>query len=245
MNTLAKNRRWLRFRAAPHQASGIPAPRLSSPGLPELPGLPGLPSGCCPPSPASRLPTPHSPLTTHHSPLTTHHSPLTTHHSPLTTRRAAFSLIEINIVLLVIGVGLIALLGLFPVGLRQAGLATADTAQATFADQVLSILHGKASTITNWPDWVKFEDSVLKDARIGGTAIKTTPDANGLTIANYLSVPGNTIRYQLNFAPVVEPLNFGGRLMRASIRAIDRDLGSLTNSPLYCTDFVFMGPPPQ
>ena len=40
--------------------------------------------------------------------------------------RVGFSLIEVNLVLLIVGVGLVALLGLFPVGLRQAGLATGD-----------------------------------------------------------------------------------------------------------------------
>jgi prepilin-type N-terminal cleavage/methylation domain-containing protein len=165
------------------------------------------------------------------------------------TKRAGFSLIEINIVLLVIGVGLVALLGLFPVGLRQAGLATSDTASSMFADQVLSALHGQSSTLTNWTDWKNFNTSVLTDLSIGGTAVQAVDNADDensfVTLNNYLGVKGSTIRYQLVITPVAVPLDFGGRLMRAAIRVSDRDQGNITQFPIYCTDFVFMGPAPR
>jgi prepilin-type N-terminal cleavage/methylation domain-containing protein len=164
-------------------------------------------------------------------------------------KRTGFSLIEINIVLLVIGIGLVALLGLFPVGLRQAGLATSDSASSMFADQVLSALHAQSSTITNWTDWKNFKVSVLQGAKIGGTAIQAIDNPANETeyvkLDDYLGVKGSTIRYQLVFASVTEPLNFGGRLMRATIRVSDRDQGNITQFPLYCTDFVFMGPAPR
>ncbi len=164
-------------------------------------------------------------------------------------KRAGFSLIEINIVLLVIGIGLVALLGLFPVGLRQAGLATSDTATSMFADQVLSALHGQASTITNWTKWVSFKTSVLEGVSVDGTAIKAIDNADDensfFELNKYLGVEGSTIRYQLVFASVAEPLAFGGRLMRAAIRVSDRDQGNITQFPIYCTDFVFMGSVPR
>jgi type II secretory pathway pseudopilin PulG len=164
-------------------------------------------------------------------------------------KRAGFSLIEINLVLLVIGIGLVALLGLFPVGLRQASLATSDTAASMFADQVLSALHGQSSTLTNWTDWKNFKTSVLTGLSIGGTAVQAfdyaTNENSFVTLNNYLGVKGSTIRYQLVFASVAEPLDFGGRLMRAAIRVSDRDQGNITQFPIYCTDFVFMGSVPR
>ncbi len=161
-------------------------------------------------------------------------------------QRAGFSLIEINIVLLVIGVGLVALLGLFPVGLRQAGLATSDSTSSMFADQVLSALHGQSGTLTNWTDWVNFK---VSDVSIGGITLEPHPDfANSTQFAqldNYLGVPGSTIRYQLVMAPVADPLNFGRRLIRAAIRVSDREQGDITQFPIYCTDFVYTGPAPR
>lgn len=158
-----------------------------------------------------------------------------------TTARGGFTLIEINLTLLVIGVGLVALLGLFPVGLRQANLATADTAQSTFADHVFSVLRAEAVSITNWAEWAKFDTEVLKNARIGGQPVAKGAET---TIPKYAGVAGNTMRYRLDLASVAEPVDFGGRLWRATIRVMDREQGDLDTSPLYSTDFVFMGPPP-
>lgn len=154
---------------------------------------------------------------------------------------AGFSLIEINLVLLIVGVALVALLGLFPVGLRQAGLATADTVQAVFADQVLNTLQAQASTITNWTEWAAFQTSVLKDAKVGSHAIKA---GQAVRIDDYL-VDGATIRYRLTFQPVTAPLDFGGRLMRAAVQVSERAEGDLSKATVYCTDFVFQGPPPN
>ena len=154
---------------------------------------------------------------------------------------AGFSLIEINLVLLIVGIGLVALLGLFPVGLRQASLATGDTVQALFADQVLDTLQAQASTITNWTEWAAFGTSVLKDAKVGSHALKANQEVK---LSDYL-VDGATIRYRLVFKPVTAPLDFGGRLVRAAIQVSDRAEGDLSKATVYCTDFVFQGPPPN
>ena len=156
--------------------------------------------------------------------------------------RGGFSLIEINLVLLIIGVGLVALLGLFPVGLRQAGLATADTVQAVFADQVLSTLQAQSTLITNWTDWVTFEASVLKDAKVAGSTLKANQEVK---LAGYLGVEEFTVRYRLTFAAVAGPPEFGGRLQRAAIQVSERADGDLAKETVYCTDFVFQGPPPN
>lgn len=155
--------------------------------------------------------------------------------------RAGFSLIEVNLVLLIVGIGLVALLGLFPVGLRQASLATGDTVQAIFADQVLNTLQAQASTITNWTEWAAFGTSVLKDAKVGSHALKANQEVK---LSDYL-VDGATIRYRLVFKPVTAPLDFGGRLVRAAIQVSDRAEGDLSKATVYCTDLVFMGPPPR
>lgn len=158
-------------------------------------------------------------------------------------RRAGFSLIEITIVLLIVGIGLVALLGLFPVGLRQATFATSDTAQAVFADQVLNMLHANASAITNWNTWsTQFQTAILKDAHVDGQSIEAGAKK---VITGYLSTDA-TISYKLSLpdsAPT--PVPFGRYLRRAYLRVTDRKDSNIDNSPLYCTDFVFMGYVPE
>ena len=78
--------------------------------------------------------------------------------------RQGFSLMEVNIALLLVAVGLMGLLSLFPVGLRQSTLAASDTAQAAFADQVFNAMRANASTITNmnvWSNATQFAAAIL------------------------------------------------------------------------------------
>jgi hypothetical protein len=67
--------------------------------------------------------------------------------------RAGFSLIEITLAILLIGLGVTTLFALFPMGLKQSDDAMADTHVALFTDKVFSGIRAHASTITNWADW--------------------------------------------------------------------------------------------
>jgi prepilin-type N-terminal cleavage/methylation domain-containing protein len=158
------------------------------------------------------------------------------------SRHGGFSLIEITLVLLIVGVGLVALLGLFPIGLRQSTFAVSDTTQAMFADQVLNRLHANASTITNWSDWSdfeKFKELSLKaeedDPPLEEDAEKEIPD--------YLE-SGITIKYKLSFMQTVPPFK-PDYVRRVFLRCTDRKDSDLDRSPVYCTDFVFMGHVPE
>jgi prepilin-type N-terminal cleavage/methylation domain-containing protein len=159
-------------------------------------------------------------------------------------RRRGFSLIEVNMALLVVGIGLSALLGLFPAALRESGLATADTAQAMFADQVLNMLHANAASITNWSAWnsgfggfiTNTTAEVTDDARVpvqGGTYHTLIGDGVSHTIDNYL-VAHNSIEYRLTFER-------SGSRVRAWLRVAERKSTDITKNPIYATEFIFMG----
>ena len=68
--------------------------------------------------------------------------------------RKGFSLIEVNVAILLVAVGLMALFALFPEGLRLSGEARNDTRQAAFAELALSMIEANAYSITNTADWV-------------------------------------------------------------------------------------------
>lgn len=64
-----------------------------------------------------------------------------------------FSLMEVNMAVLLIAIGLLTLFALFPAGLRESNAGIADTQEAMFADAILSRLEGAAQTVTNWSAW--------------------------------------------------------------------------------------------
>lgn len=61
---------------------------------------------------------------------------------------AGFSLVEISLALLVIAIGMLAILGMFPSGLDQNARSISDTHAALFAEEVFSAIRVHAET--NW-----------------------------------------------------------------------------------------------
>jgi prepilin-type N-terminal cleavage/methylation domain-containing protein len=157
--------------------------------------------------------------------------------------RAGFSLIEVNMALLVVGIGLAALLGLFPAALRESSLASADTSQSLFADQILNMLHANASSITNWPDWTNANyDKLLDGLAPGPEDDVRVPTVSGTVaiecgnhhISDYLT-PDTHIEYDLLLEGA------GGDVIRARLYVGDRKTSNIYRNPIYTTEFIFMG----
>ena len=66
-----------------------------------------------------------------------------------------FTLIEVNLAILLVATGMLTLLALFPLGLRQNEEAIMDTHEAMFATHVLSGLEGNAlsADMMDWSIW--------------------------------------------------------------------------------------------
>jgi len=152
--------------------------------------------------------------------------------TPSCRRHSGFSLIEVTLALLVVGVGLVALLGLFPVGLRESGLATADTTQSIFANGVLNAIHANAGEITTWANWTA-------PAATAFTAGIPNITAGGVqTINNANGIPGNTIRYQLEIGSVP---GYADKIRYAAIRVSENRFSNLNRNPVYYTEFRYEG----
>jgi prepilin-type N-terminal cleavage/methylation domain-containing protein len=147
-------------------------------------------------------------------------------------RRRGFSLIEVTLALLVVGVGLVALLGLFPVGLRESGLATADTTQSIFANGVLNAIHANAGEITDWANWTAPVATAFTAGITNITAggVQTIIDANGIT--------GNIIRYQLEIGFVT---GYANTIRYAAIRVSENRYSDISRNPVYYTEFRYEG----
>ena len=74
--------------------------------------------------------------------------------------KSGFSLIEVNMAVLIIGVGLLVVFGLFPAGLREGENGISDTQCALFAEAVLEGLRSEACHNESlvWTGWENIED---------------------------------------------------------------------------------------
>lgn len=153
-----------------------------------------------------------------------------------------FSLIEVNLAILMVAVGLLALFALFPLGLRESEKGLADTQESMFADTVLSAMEGNAITLTNWATWQN--SSVFYSAAVNGINIQaiTTPLSDGsgwgLTNSPGISFPdgsGFTLRYSLSLSDVAP-----GR-KRATLRVMHGKYGTFDQASVFFSEFVYLG----
>ena len=74
--------------------------------------------------------------------------------------RKAFSLIEINIAILVIAGGLLVIMAVFPAALRLSTSATSETRQVTFASFALNVARYEAGQMSR-AEWLETPDNKL------------------------------------------------------------------------------------
>ncbi len=79
--------------------------------------------------------------------------------------KEGFTLIEVNMALLIIAIGLLSIFSLFPEGLRLSAHARDDTRQSFFADMIFGMIQGNADNIQDFSNWVE------KSPLIAGTGI--------------------------------------------------------------------------
>ena len=115
--------------------------------------------------------------------------------------RSGFSLVEVCLALLVVAMGLLAILGLFPGGVRSSENAEADTYAALFADTVLSGIAANAATITDWNTWNN--DAAFSNAVVNGLALPASPAQFPPAVAGAES---GWLRYTLSFTRVSDRL---------------------------------------
>ncbi len=81
---------------------------------------------------------------------------------------SGFSLVEVNLAIFVISVGMLTLFSLFPAGLRQVATSHEATQEALFADHVFSTMRAEARLLSSgdWLDMDTFINAVLSDLPI-------------------------------------------------------------------------------
>ncbi len=177
--------------------------------------------------------------------------------SSLRHKRAGFTLIEVSLAVLVLGLGLMVAFGLFPAGVRQNEESTADTRAALFADYVLNGMQANAATVTNWSEWdaekgVGYLRILGKDGhpaclnadsagKPGLTGVQNVSPVNGEPVewpASTGQDPKPMLRYRLTMSA-----DSGNHVYTAMLEVKDLNDGSDFDPPdgVFYTAFVFKG----
>lgn len=151
--------------------------------------------------------------------------------------RAGFTLVEVSLAVLVVGLGLLTLFGLFPSGLRSGEEASADTRAGLFAQVVLDGMRANAGGLKDWAEWNDGApgvsgalNGVLCDALLpSGTVV-----ANGVQqpMIEFPDGSGKYLKYSLEIA---RPTT---RSLSAYLRVWERT--GTTYSDFY-TEFLYGG----
>jgi len=83
--------------------------------------------------------------------------------------RAAFTLMEVNLAIFIMAVGVLAMTSLYPLGFRESQQARDDVRAAVVADEVLGKLTAALSSRNiTWNDWRKGIDAAVDESNRGG-----------------------------------------------------------------------------
>lgn len=139
--------------------------------------------------------------------------------------RSGFTLVEVSLAVLVVGLGLLAVYSLFPSGLRSGEDALADTRAALFASVVMEGMRANASGIKVWNEWN--DDATL-------ARLCTSLDGVGSLIAD-----GPNNQHTISDFPLgsSRPLRYSIKVDRPTIRGISAYLKVWGRTGKWYNDF--------
>ncbi len=152
---------------------------------------------------------------------------------------AAFSLIEVNLAILLLAVGLFGLLSLFPLGLQESKQNVSDTYEAMFADHIFNSFQGRASMVSNWNEWtndVSFKSMLEDDLYPLETHGWTSTDVGGGVLFPEES-EHTWIRYEVSVSSSADQ-----RRKQCMVRVVRGRLGGFEDDvEEYASEMTYMG----
>lgn len=150
--------------------------------------------------------------------------------------KRGFTLVEVALAVLAVGLGLMSIFALFPAGLQNAADDAADTRAALFAGTVFNGMRGSAAAITNAAAW----DGSMSMS-VPGMTLKF--DGTQDTIRYPTSAPDmpeNYIRYTLAIGTVAG-ISGTRTLYSATMTTCDGRYGPFTAQNVFYTEFYYTG----
>lgn len=170
-------------------------------------------------------------------------------------RKSGFTLMEVNLAVFVMAVGVLAMVGLYPLGFRESQQSRDDVAGALLADAVLNpLVMALSSTNMTWSTWQNICGGQGRSVPANGWkafcrgssyAPISNPSGNAVIskISNAYGGPGSLSvpasgGSGLYYALVATQTDVG--TIRLGFRA-SRRAGQLFNQPFYYTEVHFQG----
>ena len=160
--------------------------------------------------------------------------------------RHGFSLIEVNLAVFVMAVGILALMGLFPTGLRESMQSRADLKQTMFADYALSILQANAACVRlDHPRRVVSFENADFFQRQGQYILRETnrereqdnrPSVADMGLGSTGRDKGKYRLVKLDYAEVGLPVLFNPNYLSAvAVQSSELSAGFFRNNPIFVT----------
>lgn len=152
------------------------------------------------------------------------------------TRQAGFSLVEVALALMVVGVGMVAIFGVLPAGMEANKRAIDDAQVALFSEEVFNGFRAKSEMVP-WSQvpTISLDNPVL-DMWVAGTPLKVTPgqmSTNVYAAREMATIIDYALRYQLKTIPV------SGDVLGLRLLVWNGQYGSassLTNPAIFYTE---------
>lgn len=116
-------------------------------------------------------------------------------------QRAGFTLMEVNLAIFIMAVGVLSMCSLYTLGYRENRQSVEDVAAAAFADAYLSpLITGLSATNMTWTAWTQIGEDVSGEARNQGIADAVWPSGGWAAyVQNYKN--GNEVTYRIKGSP--------------------------------------------
>jgi len=160
--------------------------------------------------------------------------------------KTGFSLIEVNMAIFIVAVGIMSMVVLYPLGLRESSQGAADLKQSMFADYVLNQVVALASQ-TNIP-WSRWQAEIPKIDNYPN--VKGGPDQSLPSwIQDNLNVPGDwqnmAGRYRVTccLVPGASDKIMGVMVQSSDLVKTVSQYSQFSNNPTYYAEVMFQGDP--
>jgi type II secretory pathway component PulJ len=150
-------------------------------------------------------------------------------------RKFGFSLVEVNLAIFVVAIGLLTLFSLFPAGLKEGEAGHADTQTAMFADYVLATVRANALAVDS-DQWGTSPNNIFLD---------NLPDSIDVGRLSKVEFPRGSrlyVRYYLQIARVGD--NYAVKLWIKAGEYGTKNISQFKSSAkLYYTELFYSGMP--
>jgi prepilin-type N-terminal cleavage/methylation domain-containing protein len=154
--------------------------------------------------------------------------------------KQGFTLVEVALAMLAVGLGLLCVFALFPAGLQNMVDDVADTRAGLFASVAFNGIRGSAATVTNATTW----DAGCPDLPTlpGGVPLKMNTLDSVLWMKPATASASETHGYYIRYRLDVSTVGAGPRpIYAATLTTCDGQYGPFQTQNVFYTEFYYTG----